>query len=265
MPIRHPFPSAIRRRLIAGSSVFALGIALASAAFAGALAAPDAVERGHVADEMSKPSEATGGLALPPRRCADPDVDALADADAGIAPASIGAMRRQLDCIAGGHGRFEPQGASHTLAWTALPGRLPVANARFGSPFGNRLDPFSQRLSFHSGIDLAARAGTPIHATAGGRVIFSGQKPGYGKVIEIDHGDALVTRYGHASRLVARKGDLVRPQQHIADVGSTGRSTGPHLHFELLRDGEAIDPSDYLRSFDQTRHGAGKAASGRPA
>ncbi len=196
--------------------------------------------------------EAAGGLALQAQRCADAEVDRDADADAGIAPAGIAAMRRQLDCLGAGADRPDGHPAPKMAAAVQdrLPGNLPVANARLRSTFGQRADPFNHRTSFHAGIDLAARSGTPILSTAGGRVIFSGHKPGYGNVVEIDHGNALVTRYGHASRLIAREGDRVLPRQHIADVGSTGRSTGPHLHFEVLRDGRPIDPGDYLRSFD---------------
>jgi murein DD-endopeptidase MepM/ murein hydrolase activator NlpD len=202
---------------------------------------------------------AVGGPQLQAQSCADAEVDRDADADAGIAPAGIAALRRQLDCLDAGIDQPEVHAVSQSATRAAPPGRLPgylpVANARLGSAFGNRLDPFNRHLRFHAGIDLAARSGTPILSTAGGRVIFSGHKPGYGNVVEIDHGNALVTRYGHASRLIAREGDRVLPRQHIADVGSTGRSTGPHLHFEVLRDGRPVDPGDYLRAVgDNPRH-----------
>lgn len=142
------------------------------------------------------------------------------------------------------------QGAkAQTVAWAAFPGRLPVDNARIGSKYGNRVDPFKRRVRFHSGIDFVANKGTPIRATASGRVSFAGKKRGYGNLVEIDHGNGLVTRYGHASRLIVRKGDRVSPSQHVADVGSTGRSTGPHLHFELLENGAYIDPTSYLDVF----------------
>lgn len=137
----------------------------------------------------------------------------------------------------------------NTVAWETFPGRLPVDDAHIGSTYGNRIDPFKHRVRFHSGIDFVANKGTPIRATASGRVSFAGQKPGYGNLVEIDHGNGLVTRYGHASRLFVRKGDQVSPRQHIADVGSTGRSTGPHLHFELLENGAPVDPAAYLEVF----------------
>ncbi len=138
---------------------------------------------------------------------------------------------------------------AHTVAWEAMPGRLPVDHARIGSTFGNRVDPFKCRVRFHSGIDFVANKGTPILATASGRVSFAGKKHGYGNLVEIDHGNGLVTRYGHASRLFVRQGDRVSPRQHIADVGSTGRSTGSHLHFELLETGEPVDPAAFLEAF----------------
>lgn len=197
-------------------------------------------------DANADPGSAAGGPALPPRACAG--------ARAERVPAQIESTRRELDCMVRTLTRLEQEAITQAVAWAALPGRSPVDGARPGSPFGNRLDPFDHRLSFHSGIDLAAPTGTPILATAGGRVSFSGQKAGYGNMIEIAHGNNLVTRYGHASRLIAREGDLVLPRQHIADVGSTGRSTGPHLHFEVLEGGEQIDPANYLSLFAANSH-----------
>ena len=140
-------------------------------------------------------------------------------------------------------------------AWATIPGRVPLEGARFGSAFGNRVDPFNSRLSFHSGVDLVAPMGTPILATAGGRVIYAGEKDGYGNVVEVDHGNGLVTRYAHASRVIVREGDVVLPRQHIADVGSTGRSTGPHLHMEVLENGAPVNPAGYLGLFDGHPHG----------
>ncbi|MDM0106773.1 M23 family metallopeptidase [Variovorax sp. J22R24] len=198
-----------------------------------------------VSADRASSRDAAGGPALPPRRCAD----------TAASNAEVDDTRLQLACIAETLEQLEQEAIMHTVAWSALPGRLPVHGGRFGSSFGNRLDPFDRRLSFHSGIDIAAQAGTPILATAGGRVVFAGQKPGYGQVIEIDHGNQLVTRYGHASRLIAQEGDLVLPKQHIADVGSTGRSTGPHLHFEVLENGEPMDPAHYLSLFAEGKHG----------
>jgi murein DD-endopeptidase MepM/ murein hydrolase activator NlpD len=196
----------------------------------------------------SSAADGEGGPSLPPRSCSELALPSRGSADAER-------TGRQLDCIAATLSALEQQTADHELAYAAFPGRMPADGARFGSPFGNRTDPFTHRLSFHPGIDLVAKTGTPILAAAGGRVVFAGEKAGYGNAVEIDHGNGLMTRYGHASRLVARAGDLVLPLQHIADVGSTGRSTGPHLHFEVLVNGAQVNPVDYLALFAPTPRG----------
>jgi murein DD-endopeptidase MepM/ murein hydrolase activator NlpD len=199
-------------------------------------------------DSSATDSEGEGGPSLPPRRCSD-------------APRRLGerldAERtgEQLDCISATLGALEQQTAAHAVAYAAFPGRMPADGARFGSPFGNRIDPFTHRLSFHPGLDLVAKTGTPILAAAGGRVVLAGEKSGYGNAVEIDHGNGLMTRYGHASRIVVHVGDLVLPRQYIADVGSTGRSTGPHLHFEVLVNGAPVDPAAYLALFAPPSHG----------
>jgi len=130
----------------------------------------------------------------------------------------------------------------------AFPNRMPVAGTRVpvSSPFGTRNDPFNGRLARHTGLDIPARHGTPILASGGGRVVFSGRRGAYGQAVVIDHGDGLATLYGHASRLLVKAGDVVLPQQEIALVGSTGRSTGPHLHFEVIRKGHRVEPRQYL-------------------
>ena len=199
-------------------------------------------------DTSATDSEGEGGPSLPPRRCTDVMLPPAGHADAAR-------TRQQLDCIAATLSALEEQTADHAIAYAAFPGRVPVDGARFGSPFGNRSDPFTHHLSFHPGIDLVAKTGTPILAAAGGRVIFAGEKSGYGNAVEIDHGNGLVTRYGHASRIVVHVGDLVLPRQYVADVGSTGRSTGPHLHFEVLVNGAPVDPAAYLALFAPTPHG----------
>ncbi|MFM0207630.1 M23 family metallopeptidase [Paraburkholderia sediminicola] len=199
-------------------------------------------------DTSATDSEGEGGPSLPPRRCTD-----VMPSPAGHADAVR--TRQQLDCIAATLSALEQQTADHAIAYAAFPGRMPAEGARFGSPFGNRTDPFTHRLSFHPGIDLVAKTGTPILAAAGGQVIFAGEKSGYGNAVEIDHGNGLVTRYGHASRIVVHVGDLVLPRQYVADVGSTGRSTGPHLHFEVLVNGAPVDPAAYLALFAPTPHG----------
>lgn len=113
---------------------------------------------------------------------------------------------------------------------------------RISSGFGERHDPFTGKKRFHHGMDIAAKEGTPVYPAAPGKVVFSGPKGGYGNLVEVLHEDGLVTRYGHNQANLVREGDSVSPSEPIATVGSTGRSTGPHLHFEVLRDGRAVDP-----------------------
>ena len=136
--------------------------------------------------------------------------------------------------------------AVQNLALMRLPSRMPIEGAELVSPFGNRDDPLSGRRAFHGGLDFAASPGTAIHAAAGGKVTVAGFKADFGWVVEVDHGNGLSTRYAHASLLFVKVGDLVTPGDRIAAVGSSGRSTGPHLHFEVLRHGQAIDPRRYL-------------------
>ena len=127
-----------------------------------------------------------------------------------------------------------------------LPTILPVKGSYNASGFGIRFDPFSGRRSVHEGIDFPARSGTPIVAAAGGVVISAEYHHEYGNMLDIDHGNDIVTRYAHASQLHANVGDIVKRGQLIAEVGSTGRSTGAHLHFEVRVKGMAQDPHKFL-------------------
>lgn len=138
--------------------------------------------------------------------------------------------------------------AEQQLANMAYPYRLPVLGHDFdvSSAFGVRRDPFTGRLARHTGLDIPAPRGTPILASGGGRVRSAGYNGAYGYTVIIDHGDGLSTLYGHASKLFVRKGDVVLPKQKIAAVGSSGRSTGPHLHFEVILNGARVEPKQYL-------------------
>lgn len=140
-----------------------------------------------------------------------------------------------------------------------LPNSKPVADGFIGSGFGWRSDPFSGETSHHSGIDFAAQSGTAIHAAAGGVVVVAEYHPVWGNVVEVDHGNALMTRYAHASRLRVAVGDIVKRHQTLAEVGSTGRSTGPHLHFEVHHRGVAQNPAKFLfaRESPLQQHAAG--------
>lgn len=138
--------------------------------------------------------------------------------------------------------------ARRDLDQMAFPSRAPIPGVAISSGFGRRIDPFIRQLAQHAGVDYVAPYGTSILASAGGRVRRAGPYGAFGRTVEIDHGDGLVTRYGHTSRILVRVGDVVLPGQPIAMVGSTGRSTGSHLHFEILRDGTPVQPRLYLAS-----------------
>ncbi|MCD6336962.1 MAG: M23 family metallopeptidase [Candidatus Marinimicrobia bacterium] len=115
------------------------------------------------------------------------------------------------------------------------------------SNYGYRVDPFTQKRKYHSGIDLAANRGTPVHASGKGKVIYAAYSyGGYGNLVKIDHGDGYVSFYAHMNKIKVSKGDIVERGQLIGEVGSTGRSTGPHLHYEIQKDGESINPVKYM-------------------
>ena len=128
----------------------------------------------------------------------------------------------------------------------SLPTYTPVNYPYLSSSFGWRRNPVTGRHSMHEGLDFAAPKGALIHAASGGVVTQARYVPGYGKLVEIDHGNGLVTRYAHASSIKIKRGDLVEKGQEIARVGSTGRSTGAHLHFEVRMAGHALDPTLFL-------------------
>jgi murein DD-endopeptidase MepM/ murein hydrolase activator NlpD len=121
-----------------------------------------------------------------------------------------------------------------------------VPGSNLGSSFGFRIDPINGRQALHTGLDFQAPQGTPILAAAGGVVVTQEYHPAYGNMVEVDHGNELVTRYAHAHETFVKKGDIVKRGQKVATVGSTGRSTGPHLHFEVLVQGVPQDPQKFL-------------------
>lgn len=132
------------------------------------------------------------------------------------------------------------------LDMNAVPSRAPISDSYVTSGFGGRADPFGGGTQFHKGIDFEADVGDPVLAVADGVVSFAGARAGYGNVIEVDHGNGYVTRYAHNSRLTRRVGDLVRAGQEVAKAGSTGRSTGAHVHFEVWENGRVVDPRKFL-------------------
>ena len=127
-----------------------------------------------------------------------------------------------------------------------VPTQQPVLGGVLGSEFGWRIDPLNGRSALHTGLDFPAEPGTPILAAAGGVVVTQEYHAAYGNMVEVDHGNDLLTRYAHASKVGVKKGDLIKRGQKIAEIGTTGRSTGPHLHFEVLVQGVYQDPQKFL-------------------
>jgi murein DD-endopeptidase MepM/ murein hydrolase activator NlpD len=146
--------------------------------------------------------------------------------------------------------RADADRLSHTL--NTVPVRKPViGEIDETSPFGVRMDPFVHEAAMHTGIDFRGEMGEPIHATAAGTVSIAGWTGGYGKMVEINHGNGLATRYGHLSEIDVSVGDAVRIGEIIGKLGSTGRSTGPHVHYETRVDGEAVNPQKFLDAGDK--------------
>lgn len=224
----------LSRRLNVGPAKAGAGAAAATTPAAATPATPAATARtAATPPAAASAAPGQGGPMLPPRA----ESELLRDT-AGW-PQRLAELEQRLLALS-------DASALQNLKLLRLPSRLPVLGAPVVSAFGNRSDPFTGRHAFHAGLDFAAGSGTPILAAGGGSVSFAGHRPDFGWTVEIDHGDGLVTRYAHASRLLVQAGALVTPGTRIALVGSTGRSTGAHLHFEVLRRGETVDPRRYL-------------------
>lgn len=187
-----------------------------------------------------KPRAGSGGTLLAQRPLSAQELHALMDQ---LDASSTG----QMDWLTVTESRLFEQKMRKNL----LPTEHPVAGVPLGSAFGWRIDPITGQSALHSGLDFPADIGTPILAAAGGVVVVSEFHPAYGNVVEVDHGNDLVTRYAHGSRVLVQKGDVVRRGQKIAEVGTSGRSTGPHLHFEVLVSGVPQDPMKFLQTGSQ--------------
>jgi murein DD-endopeptidase MepM/ murein hydrolase activator NlpD len=157
-------------------------------------------------------------------------------------------LARQVESRNDMLGVLEAQLFEQAVKKKMIPTMMPVRAPYNASSFGRRIDPFNGQWAMHEGIDFIADYGSPIVAAAGGVVIFAGFHPQYGYMIDIDHGNDLVTRYAHQSKLYVKEGDIVQRGHKIGEVGSTGRSTGPHLHYETRIDGDAVDPQKFLRA-----------------
>jgi murein DD-endopeptidase MepM/ murein hydrolase activator NlpD len=163
-------------------------------------------------------------------------------------------LSETLDNAMGEFGQFNKTISSMRTDWDkqlqwlhTLPTGVPIGgNFRMTSGFGLRVDPFTHTLARHEGLDFTAMQGTPILATADGLVTRSGWEDTYGNIVEVTHSEGFMTRYAHISKRLVTEGQRVKRGQHIADVGSTGRSTGPHLHYEVFRHGHVLNPTQVL-------------------
>lgn len=145
-------------------------------------------------------------------------------------------------------GALETMMLHSNLQRQVYPAGRPITKGWLSSYFGKRADPFTGKTEYHKGIDFAGQEGSDVVAVAAGVVIWSGERHGYGNLVEIDHGNGYVTRYGHNEKNLVKVGDRVTKGQKIALMGSTGRSTGPHVHFEVLRNGREVNPDKYIRA-----------------
>lgn len=240
--VRAPTPESdlerLRQSARALEAIFLKQLVVASKAFTGGDGAGSAVRADMFADALADAMVKGGGIGLAAQ------LERSLMPDRGVVEPPSPLLTRALDT------------ASSRTSAPPLTSPLPSASTggdpttpRVTSPFGMRHDPFDGRLTRHDGVDLAAEEGTAIRAVAGGVVRSSGERGGYGRTVEIDHGNGVTTLYAHASELLVRDGDSVTQGQPIARVGNSGRSTGSHLHFELRQDGRALDPIRALKIY----------------
>lgn len=161
--------------------------------------------------------------------------------------AVIAAMASDLDIRDEYEGKLEAKLLQQSVLKEMLPNSSPVEVAYSSSSYGWRIDPLNGHRAFHEGLDFPALVGTPVYAAADGIVTEATHTPDYGNLLKIDHGSGLETRYAHNERLMVKSGDRVVKGQKIAVVGNTGRSTGPHLHYEIRLNGNPLDPRQYLK------------------
>jgi len=157
-------------------------------------------------------------------------------------------LSRQMENRTDSLGILESQLFDAKVKKKLMPTIPPVDGSYSASSFGWRIDPFNGMLAMHEGVDFVVDVGTPVFAAAGGVVSFAGTHPQYGYMVEIDHGNDFTTRYAHNSRLLVREGEVVQRGSKIAESGSTGRATGPHVHFEVRYRGVAQNPVRFLQA-----------------
>lgn len=157
-------------------------------------------------------------------------------------------LSKEIDDRGNQLGVLETMLLNRHLQAEVIPSGRPVRNGWISSTFGMRTDPFTGRLEHHNGIDFAGKEGSDVLAVAAGVVTWAGPRFGYGNLVEINHGKGYATRYGHNEKILVKVGETVKKGEVIAKMGSTGRSTGPHCHFEVLRNGRAVDPARYIQA-----------------
>ncbi|HXR18948.1 MAG TPA: M23 family metallopeptidase [Steroidobacteraceae bacterium] len=167
-------------------------------------------------------------------------------AQAADVTAMIDDLSRRIDSRSAQFSSLESVILGRQLSAAVKPSGRPVREGYISSYFGERMDPFNGEEAMHKGVDFATDSGADVLAVASGIVTWSGPREGYGNLIEINHGNGYTTRYAHNAETLVAVGDTVQRGQAVAVVGSTGRSTGPHVHFEVLRDGTQIDPMAYV-------------------
>lgn len=160
--------------------------------------------------------------------------------------ASLDALTQQLDDRAQQLALLENLLMSRSLQDEVVPAGRPIAAGWLSSYFGMRTDPFTGKQERHNGLDFAGKLGSDVVAVASGVITWAGRRYGYGNLVEINHGNGYSTRYGHNQNITVKVGDAVKKGQVVAKMGSTGRSTGPHVHFEVLHNGKPVDPVKYI-------------------
>jgi murein DD-endopeptidase MepM/ murein hydrolase activator NlpD len=189
----------------------------------------------------------TSKQALPAPNTGGPQVNARPFTKESLQQ-QIDILSRELDEKTTYLSELEVKLIDKSMERSMIPDYTPLDGAYNSSSFGWRVDPFTGHSAFHEGLDFTANTGTPIYAAAGGVVTTAEHTSAYGKLVKIDHGDGFETRYAHASKIMVKVGEVVKKGQVLALVGSTGRSTGPHLHFEVRRAGAPLDPRKFLAS-----------------
>lgn len=160
--------------------------------------------------------------------------------------AALETLSKQLENRSQQLGVLETLVMNRNLQADIFPTGRPVESGWISSYFGMRTDPFKGGSEHHGGIDFAGKDGSPIKVVASGVVTFAGDRSGYGKLVEINHGNGYSTRYGHCKEILVNVGDTVKKGQEVSLMGSTGRSTGPHVHFEVVRNGQIVNPREYI-------------------